>query len=50
MAFLLLEHAWKELFDQDEVRDKVDFEDLVEEHRRCVKNGLAGSWFQWFSK
>ncbi len=43
VTFLLLEHARKELLDQDKVRNQIDFEDLIEEHRGRVKNRLAGA-------
>ena len=44
MALLLLKHSRKEFFDQYEMRDKVDLEDLVEEHRRCIEDGLSGAY------
>ena len=41
MTFLLLEHARKELLDENEVGDEVDFENLFEEHRWRIEYSLA---------
>lgn len=43
MTLLHVKHSRKEFFDQDEVRDKIDLEDLVEEHRGSVEYSLAGA-------
>lgn len=43
MALLLIQHARQELLDQHEVRDKVDFEDFVEEHAGGIEDGFSGA-------
>ena len=44
MALLIVEHGGKEFFDEDEVGDEIDLEDLVQSGLLGFEDGLAGTY------